>query len=262
MENMPQEEVVIIENESPKKPDRFLAISILIAAVLIGGAIVFSTLYKGGGAAQPAGAGAVAGGNGAGTVGAATTTVNSNAMVLGPRDAILGQTNAPVTIVEYGDYQCPFCTQFFSQTEPQIVSNYINAGSVRMIFRNFAFLGAESIAAAQAAECAFDQNKLWPYHDALYSAKIKDEQSGGSENDGYYKRSLFIQLAQQLGMDTTAFATCIDSGKYSALITKEKTDAGAVGVDSTPSFFVNGVPVVGAQPYSDFSATIDGFLKK
>ncbi len=260
----PAEEEVIVVRESFEegglpagKVDRFLPISILVSAVLIGGALVFSTLYRGTG-----GAGIFGGptdNQGAPQGGAAG---NADAMKLGPRDAILGNANAPVTVIEYGDYQCPFCTRFFTQTQSQIVSNYVNSGKVKMVFRNFAFLGPESAAAAAAAECANDQKKLWPYHDALYQTKADDEAKGGGENDGSLNRALFIKLAQNLNMDVTAFTSCIDSNKYASLVAEEKAAAGAFGVNSTPFFFINGKQILGAEPYASFAQAIDAALKR
>jgi|SRR3989344_403375 len=114
-----------------------------------------------------------------------------------PRDVILGDPKAPVTLIEYGDYQCPFCSRFFKDTEPLIRKNYIETGKVKMVFRNFQFLGSESVNAAQAAECAKDQGKFWVYHDALYAAELED----GRENNGNLKRELFIDLAKSAGLD-------------------------------------------------------------
>ena len=182
-------------------------------------------------------------------------------MALGSRDAVLGNANAPVTIVEYGDYQCPFCAQFFSQTESQIISNYVNSGKVKMVFRNFAFLGAESTAAAEAAECAEDQNQLWKYHDALYAAKLSDDQKGGSENDGFFTRAVFIQLAQKTGLNVPAFTACIDGNAHAKTVQDEYTAAQASGVNSTPSFFINGTSILGAQPYASFTQAITAALK-
>ena len=245
---------------SPQKKDRFLPVSILVAAVMICGAIVFSTFYHPGAPAAPAAAGT--GNNPApaaqGGVIASSTT---NIMTLGTRDAILGTANAPVTIVEYGDYQCPFCAQFFSQTEPLIVENYVNLGKARMVFRNFPFLGPESTAAAEAAECAEDQNQLWAYHNALYQAKVADEAKGGGENDGIFSRALFVKLAQQINLNVMDFTTCIDSNKYADEVSSEKSTAQALGVNSTPTFFINGQQILGANPYADFQTTIDAALK-
>jgi protein-disulfide isomerase len=242
-----------------RKRDMFLPISILAAAVMVGGAIVFATLYKGGSApapTQPA--------NGAGAAATATTTPVANAaqaMTLGPRDAILGNASATVTLIEYGDYQCPFCAEFFSQTEPEIIQNYINIGKVRMVFRDFAFLGPESTAAANAAQCAEDQNKLWAYHDALYTAKVADENSGGSEDDGFYTTAEFLKLAQQVGLNIPTFAGCVNGSNDASIVAQEKADAANVGVDSTPTFIINGQMITGAQPYSVFQQALDAALK-
>ena len=135
-----------------RKRDLFLPVSILVAAVMVGGAIVFATLYKGAGAPTPTPTTGNSGNTGNVVAATSTTVSAAQAMTLGPRDAIFGNASATVTLIEYGDYQCPFCTQFFSQTQPLIVQNYINTGKVRMVFRDFAFLGPESLAAANAAQ--------------------------------------------------------------------------------------------------------------
>lgn len=249
------EEVVVV-NQVEKK-DRFLPITILVAAVIIGGSIVFSSLYKGG-AWVPA---AQNGNGGTAQQQQPTAAAPGDALKLGPRDAILGSAAAPVTVIEYGDYQCPFCTRFFSETQPLIVQNYVQSGKVKMVFRNFAFLGAESTAAANAAECANDQGKLWAYHDALYAAKVGDEQKGGGENDGFFSRALFLRLAQQVGLDTATFTNCIDTNKDANFVAQDKTNATAAGVNSTPTFFVNGTQVLGAQPFSQFQTLISAALK-
>lgn len=249
-------EQVTVGGAPPK--DRFLPISILIAAVLVGGSVLFAAFYRGGNGA--------AANNGAGLGGTPTPAQGPSAsttaaiMQLGSRDAVLGNANAPVTLIEYGDYQCPFCGEFFSQTEPSIVSTYVNAGKVKMIFRNFAFLGPESAAAAEAAECAVDQNKFWAYHNALYAAKVGDDQKGGSENDGFFTRALFISLAQQNGLNVSEFTSCIDNNRYATTVTSERATASSLGIDSTPYFFVNGTPVVGAEPFSTFQQAINAAL--
>lgn len=232
---------------APARKDRVLPISIIIAAVMITGAITFATLYKAGGA--PGDGGVAGAGAGAGTGKSAPSSASVAAILaLGSRDAILGNANAPVTLIEYGDYQCPYCAQYFSTVQTPIVQGYVNSGKVKMVFRNLPFLGPESIAAAQAAECAEDQNKLWAFHDALYTAKLGDDGKGGTENDGSLSRTLFMSIATRLGMDTTAFGSCIDSNKYASLVTKEKSDAEtAIGGDSTPTTFINGALVADAN---------------
>ncbi len=235
---------------SKSKRDLFLPVSIIAAAVMIGGAILFATLYKSGPAPV----------NNE-TTGIATTTTNTQALSLGSRDTVLGNANAKVTLIEYGDYQCPFCVAFFTQTESQIIQNYVNTGKVKMVFRNYAFLGPESVAAANAAECATDQNKLWAYHDALYTAKAGDEAGGGAENDGFYNRALFLKLAQQTGLDMPTFTSCLDGNKDASIAAQQKTDGSSAGVNSTPSFFINGTPITGAEPYSVFQSALDAALR-
>ena len=165
-----------------------------------------------------------------------------------------GDANAPVTIIEFADFQCPYCGRFFSQTEPQIDKTYIQTGKVRFGYYDFAFLGQESNWAAEAAECAADQDKFWEYHDKLYSS-----QSG--ENQGAFNKDNLKKLAKDLGLDTRAFNECLDSGKYTQLIQDESSAASSIGVRSTPTFLVNGQPLVGAQPFDAFQQVIESFLK-
>jgi protein-disulfide isomerase len=256
MENNMDEEKMTVVEESPKaKRDRFLPITILVAAVLIAGAVVFSSLYHSGGAGADAT-------NPLAAQPPAAPSVNTAAiMKLGANDAVLGNDNAPVTLIEYGDYQCPYCGQFFAQTEPSIISAYVNTGKVRMVFRNFAFLGAESTAAAEAADCAQDQGKLWQYHDALYAAKVGDAEKGGAEDDGFFNRALFLQLAQKTGLDIPTFTSCMDSNKYASQVASDTQAASALGVNSTPTFFVNGTQILGAEPYATFEEVINAALK-
>ena len=165
-----------------------------------------------------------------------------------------GDANAPVTIIEFADFQCPYCGRFFSQTEPQIDKTYIQTGKVRFGYYDFAFLGQESNWAAEAAECAADQDKFWEFHDKLYSS-----QSG--ENQGAFNKDNLKKLAKDLGLDSRAFNECFDSGKYTQLIQDESSAASSIGVRSTPTFLVNGQPLVGAQPFDAFQQTIESFLK-
>jgi protein-disulfide isomerase len=252
-------EEIINNNIMVEKKDRFLPISILVAAILIGGSLVFVALYKGG---SGVGGTAIVGGTGAAAQPSATaTTTNMNVMALGPRDAILGSANAPVTMIEYGDYQCPFCgEEFFAQTEPLIIQNYVNTDQVRFVFRDFAFLGAESDAAANAAQCAEDQNKLWPYHDALYAGKVADDQKGGSEDDGFFSNAELLKLGQQVGLNMAIFTPCVDNQSDAGIVAQEKASATAQGVDSTPTFYINGTQILGAQPYSQFQSVISAAL--
>jgi len=252
------EEIKITE---PKRRDYFLPASILAAGLMISGSIVYlvgAQHAPASGAANPA----------------LAPTPTPAAAVAAPSvsstDVILGDANAPVTLIEYGDYQCPFCAQFFSGAEAQIRSQYVKTGEVRMVFRDFAFIdrfpgvpaGAnESHDAAAAASCAKDQGKFWEYHDALYNAKIADVAKGGSENDGFFNRAEFLALAQNVGLNAAAFTSCIDSGKYKAQVDADTAAAEAGGVQSTPTVFVNKQEIQGAQPFAQFQTAIETALK-
>ena len=239
--------------EAPRKREWLLPISIVIAAVLVGGSLVFSALYKPSPAAPAAPSGQAVVPTGP------TSAAVAAAMQLTADDVALGDANAPVTVIEYGDYQCPFCTRFFTQVEPQIVQNYVKTGKAKFVFRNFPFIdrfpglpaGAnESHAAAAAAECAKDQGKFWEFHDALYNAKVADEAKGGTENDGAFSKTLFGNIAQQLSINISTFTSCVVSGKYASRVNDQYTAAASAGVNSTPSVYVNGKPVVDANGQS------------
>jgi protein-disulfide isomerase len=247
------------------KRDLFLPISILIAAVVIGGAVVFSALYHPAPAPVAANDGtaqAAAGQNG-GAPGQAPA-INTAVMTLASSDVILGDPNAKVTLIEYGDYQCPFCAEFFSQTEPQIIQNYVTNGKVRFVFRDLIVNDRtaqdhESHDSALAVACAADQGKFWAFHDAVYQATLKNEQlnPNGAENDGYLTRARFMGIAQSLGMNQTQFASCYDSGKYANAVQAQSNQATSFGVNATPTFYVNGQQIVGAQPYAAFQQALD-----
>lgn len=165
-----------------------------------------------------------------------------------------GDPDAPVTMIEFGDFQCPFCGRFFVQTEPQINQAYIESGKVRFGYFNFAFLGPESTWSAEAAECAADQDKFWEYHDKLYNS-----QSG--ENQGAFSKDNLKAFAEELGLDTQAFNECLDSGKYTSLVQQDTQFSSSMGVRSTPTFVINGQAVIGAQPFEIFQQVIDSLLK-
>ncbi len=224
----------------------FLPASILIAGVLISGSVIYSTGLKQGGA------GAVQ------EPDSAAEVVDESKLALNDEDVILGDPNAPVTIIEYSDFQCPFCGRFYSQSEGQIKENYIKNGQVKFIYRHFAFLGPESRAAAEAVECAKDQGNFWQYHDQLFDEEIAD----GAEHNGNLNRELFMELAEAADLDSAEFASCLDAGKYSEKVESDYAGAQALGVRATPTIFVNGTKVEGALPFSYFQALIDSELAK
>lgn len=220
----------------------FLPVSILVAGVLIAGSVIYSTGLRN----QP------------------TAPDNQPEVVSGKEleitkdDVVLGDINAPVTIIEYSDFQCPFCGRFFFQTESLIRENYIKSNKVKFVYRHFAFLGPESRTAANAVECAKDQGKFWPYHDELFNAEIKD----GRENNGNLNKSLFVSIAKNLGLNLTDFTSCLDGDKYAKKVENDYALAQKIGVQATPTTFVNGKKLEGALPYGQFQTVIDAELAK
>jgi protein-disulfide isomerase len=143
--------------------------------------------------------------------------------------------------------------RFAADAWRQIQENYVANGKVRFGYLHFAFLGEESVWAAEASECASDQDAFWEYHDLLF-----ESQSG--ENQGAFNKDKLKEFAAQLNLDTDAFNECLDTGKYTELVNNQKTTAQQLGVRSTPTFAVNGQAVVGAQPYENFKTIIDDLL--
>lgn len=162
-----------------------------------------------------------------------------NKVEVSSRDVILGDTKAPVTLIEYGDYQCPWCGKFFAEVEDKLRKEYIESGKVRMVYRNFAFLGPESFAAAEAAECAKDQSKFWAYHDEIFKAEHKD----GAENNSNLNRELFLKIASDLKLNPTSFTSCLDTNKYTKQVETDTAEGRSAGVRGTPAVFVNGEQV-------------------
>src|SRR3972149_8912721 len=164
-----------------------------------------------------------------------------------------GTDNAPVTLIEFSDFQCSFCRKFWQTTLPLLDKKYISPGKVRFIYRHFAVLGKPSEVAAQAAECAGEQGKFWEYHDKLFA-------SAGSPlafTDGKLK-----SYAKELGLKSQAFNQCLDSGKQLKKVEGETAIAALLGARGTPAFFLNGQMLVGAQPFEVFEAVIEKELKK
>ncbi len=157
-------------------------------------------------------------------------------------DKTLGPDNAPVTVEEYADFQCPFCAQFATGTARQLEDTYFKSGSgkVRFVFHPVAFLGPESQDAAEAAECANEQGKFWDYYDILFT-----NQRG--ENQGGFSLSRLKSLATGIpGLDTARFNTCLDSHRYRQTVQQETQQAQDRGIKATPTIVVNGQMVEGA----------------
>jgi protein-disulfide isomerase len=165
-----------------------------------------------------------------------------------------GDPDAPVTIIEFSDFQCPYCGRFATDAGRQIHEQYVETGLVRFGYQHFAFLGPESQKAAEASECAAEQDAFWPYHDTLFGRLT-------GENQGSLSPAGLSQYAAEVGLDTEAFDACLDSGKYASLVSSETSAAQSLGVTGTPSFLVNGRPLVGAQPFEVFQQVIEAELR-
>jgi len=223
--------------------ETFLPASILIAGVLIAGAVIYSTGIKSSPAAPDV---------------QKPEILSGEELNLTKDDVVLGDINAPVTLIEYSDFQCPFCGRFFSQTESLIKENYIKTGKVKFVYRHFAFLGPESRAAANAAECAKDEGKFWQYHDELFNEELRD----GQENSGNLNKALFVQIAKYLSLNLDKFSACLDSNKYAKKVSNDYSVAQKIGVRATPTSFVNGKKFEGALPFDQFKSAIDRALSK
>jgi protein-disulfide isomerase len=170
-------------------------------------------------------------------------------------DKSIGSADAPVVVVEYADFQCPYCQQFAAGTGRQIKQNFVDKGQVRFVFRHLAFIGAESLWAAEAAECANEQDRFWDYHDKLFA-----EQAG--ENEGAFSQDNLKRFAAELGLDTQQFNQCLDSGKYRTKVQQEIAEAQRLGVQSTPSLFVNGQLIQNGSNYQVLQAAIEAALAR
>jgi protein-disulfide isomerase len=163
----------------------------------------------------------------------------------------MGPEDAPVTVVEWGDFTWPGCKEFTRAVKPQLVSNYVEPGIVRFEFHDYAFRGPEAVRAAEAAACAADQGAYWRFHDTLYL-----NQSGpNSFTDARLK-----QMAETLGLDTGTFNQCLDSGEKKAGVEASIAEAQAQGIDSTPTIIINGTEIAEWHDYNAVKQAIDAKL--
>lgn len=179
-------------------------------------------------------------------------------------DPVLGNPDAQLTIVEFSDFQCPFCAKFHTQTFPSINENYIKTGKVNFVYRDFPITSIHSNAlpAALASECANDQGKFWQYHDMLFENQIN-----WKDLELVQSTDIFKKYAIDLGLDSSKFDSCLDSGKYLKEIQNDLDDGRAYGVTGTPGFFVGNekigfTKVIGAQPFETFQKILDEQLSR
>lgn len=224
--------------------------AIVVAGALIAGAVVYSIKDSGVSvpSRQPA-AVAAADSSGSGAVGN-----------LEDDDPLLGNPDAPVTVVEFSDFQCPFCRRLYGDTLPLLKEKYIKTGKVKFVYRDFPLTSIHSLAQkyAEAGECADEQGKFWPMHD-----KIFDEQSlRGQGTIVDFVVADIKRWAREIGVDGAKFDECLDSGKYTEEVMQDLRDGQNAGVQGTPATFVNGRLISGAVPISVFEQAIEEELKK
>lgn len=173
--------------------------------------------------------------------------------------AVMGKADAPLTLVEFSDYECPFCRRFEDQTLPKIKAQYVDSGKVRYVFRDFPLdqIHPHARKAAEAAHCAQDQGKYWEAHDLLFA---KQQELQPDQLKAH---------AKTLGLDTNAFNECLDKDKYAKVVQQNEDDGVKAGVRGTPSFFlgktskdgkIDGLLISGARPFDDFRREIDRLL--
>jgi len=164
-----------------------------------------------------------------------------------------GDPNAPVTIVEFSDFQCPYCAAFVKETLPKIRADYVETGKVKIYYRHLPLaFHPQAKPLAIASECANDQGKFWEMHDKIFenSATINDSSVADHKN-----------WAAELGLDTITFNNCVDSQEHMDKVNEDLSAAGQVGATGTPTFYINGHQLVGALPYESFKALIDQQLQ-
>lgn len=174
-----------------------------------------------------------------------------------PREGTtLGSPDAPLTIVEYTDFQCTFCARVAQDVIPQVEKEYVATGKTKIICKHVAFLGEESQWAAEAAECAAEQDKFWEYYDILFANQA------GKHNDGAFSKVRLKAFAETLGLDTSSFNACLDEGKYTNHVAATNLEARRRNVNSTPTFFVGQTQLTGAKSYAEFERAIEDELAR
>ncbi len=226
-------------NIAPNKNMAQIAGAIILAGVLVAGAVLLK-----GSASLPNGG-----------IPVATNTLAP----LNAEDRTLGNPNAKVAIVLYEDFQCPFCDKFFKESEKNIIDTYVKDGTVLFVYRDFAFLGPESVRAAEAARCAEDQGKFWQYHDYLFNHQNK-------ENQGTFADNNLKSFAADMGLDTNKFNKCLDQNKYRQAVIVSKNEGAQAGVNGTPKGFIlkDGKivgTIDGAESYETVKSKLDSALK-
>ena len=166
---------------------------------------------------------------------------------------ILGNPDAKITIVEFGDYQCTFCYKFHDETMKKIDQAYIKAENVNFVYRDFPLNGPQSILASEASYCAQKQNKFWEYHNTLYD-------NWGGENTGWITKNVLIGFANDIKLDLDSFSQCLENSEFKQKVLDNEQFAREIGIDATPSFLIFNdselYRIIGAQPFEKFEQAL------
>ena len=166
---------------------------------------------------------------------------------------ILGNPDAKITIVEFGDYQCTFCYKFHDETMKKIDQAYIKAENVNFVYRDFPLNGPQSILASEASYCAQKQNKFWEYHNTLYN-------NWGGENTGWITKNVLIGFANDIKLDLDSFSQCLENSEFKQKVLDNEQFAREIGIDATPSFLIFNdselYRIIGAQPFEKFEQAL------
>ena len=172
---------------------------------------------------------------------------------------VFGNPNAPITLVEFGDYQCHYCNVFFETIEGDIITNYVETGKVKIIFKDYNIIGPDSINASHGAHCAKDQGLFWQYHDILYS-------NWTGENNGWASSENLTAFAEEINLDMDQWTKCMNEKPHSKTILSSNEDAEKLQLTGTPAFFVINSDgqvskLFGAQPFEVFERVFDEQLE-
>ena len=167
----------------------------------------------------------------------------------------MGAVDAPVVLIVYSDYLCPFCARWVGQTQPELVEAYVDPGLARIEWREFPYLGENSRLLALGAVAAGKQDRFWEYHARVYDAP--EDFTG----DAAEVRTRMLDTVEEIGLDTDAFARDLEAPESEEAVAKDFTEGQDMGVSGTPAFLVNGDPVLGAQPLEAFTDSIDAALR-
>jgi protein-disulfide isomerase len=172
---------------------------------------------------------------------------------------VMGSKNAKVTLVEFSDFQCPFCKKLYDESEQQIIDKYVKTGKIKFAYRHFPLSSIHPNAekSAEASECANEQGKFWEFHDLLFQNQDTWAPKAAADATADWNN-----FAGELGLNTDQFQTCLSTDKYKQRVADDATAGSNIQVDATPTFFVNGVRMLGAVPFSDIQKTIEQELKK